>query len=82
MKVSEADVEKIVNRMYRRRIDQYNEPLKTWNQITRRGDKRPSCEIIRQLLEEGKKVTAGYYTTGVRGYRDYVIFWKQRTTNV
>lgn len=76
MIVEDADVEKVILRMYRRRIDQYNEPLKTWNQITRRDDKRPPREIIRQLLEEGERVTAGYYTTGVRGYHDRVIFWK------
>lgn len=77
--VDEAEVEKINTRMYRRRICQYNEPLKAWNQIRRGGmdgDKRKPRDIIRQLLSEGKRVTAGYFTTGVRGYHDYAIYWK------
>lgn len=77
MSVDDAAIEKVILRMYRRRIDQYNEPLTTWNQVRRSDDKRRPCEIIRQLMEEGKRVTAGYYTTGVRGYHDHVIFWKQ-----
>lgn len=74
--VDETEVEKISLRMYRRRIDQYNEPLKTWNQVRRSDDKRPPRDIIRHLLSKGKRVTAGYFTTGVRGFHEHVIYWK------
>lgn len=74
--VDEALVEKINRRMYRRRIDQYNEPLKPWHSIRRRHDERCPRVIIRQLLNEGKRVTAGYFTTGVRGFHEYCIYWK------
>lgn len=75
MRQSEV-IETIVRRMYRRRIDQYNEPLTTWNQVRRTDDKRRPREIIRQLLDDGKRVTSGYFTTAVRGFHDHVIYWK------
>jgi hypothetical protein len=77
--VTEALVERILKRMYRNRLDQNTEPLSTWTCVALRGlgvARRNPCDVIRQLIKEGKRVTAGYHTTAMRGYRNYYIFWK------
>ena len=77
--VNEDEVEKIAERMFRRRISQEGEPLKGWNQICRskaRSERRPPREVIRDLLSRARRVTAGYFTTAVRGFHDHFIYWK------
>lgn len=74
----DLEIEKINKRLYRNRIDQYKERYKSWNWISTwelRGI-ISAREKIRELLVNGKRVTAGYYCTSVKGYHDCFIIWK------
>lgn len=74
----DLEIEKINKRLYSNRIDQYKERYKSWNWISTwelRGI-ISTHEKIRELLVNGKRVTAGYYCTAVRGYHDRFIIWK------
>lgn len=52
-----------------------------WTMVKTRGlgvKRRPAREVIAELLAQGHRVTAGYFTTSVRGHHEYMIFWKPR----
>jgi hypothetical protein len=74
-------VERILARMYRRRLPQYIDKLALpgWEWV-RCGELRPQKprEIILGMLRNGRRVTAGYTTTGVRGFHEYYIPWKPK----
>ena len=71
--------ERILSRMFRRRLPLYADKLAlpSWIWI-RCGDKSPQKprEIILDLLRNERRVTAGYTATGVRGFREYYILYK------
>ena len=74
-----AQVELIYRRMFKRRVSQYGDPMAGWTMVRLSGlgvKRRPAREIIAELLAQGHHVTAGYFTTSVRGYHDHMIFWK------
>lgn len=79
--ITDVLVEKINSRMFRRRLDQnkYDELSNKWNFIEMRDIRtrqKKTREVIRELLKAGKKVTAGYFTTGCRGFHEHVILWR------
>lgn len=79
MSAPEEPVERVIWRMYNRRIDPYGKfPDDTWNEIdVRKLGETNVRNIIKKLIDEGKRVTGGYYTTKVRGYHNKLILWKE-----
>lgn len=66
-------VEKIAKRVFHQYVNQYADQYRDWRSEWVRGDARLR---IKELLEQGYKVTGGYYATAVKGYHDYRIFYK------
>ena len=59
--------------MFKRRLDP-NKLFNGWkSQHGRAGEKE-----IERLLQLGYDVKTGYYTTSVRGYHEYQIFWREK----
>ena len=75
----DEQVEKIYWRMFRRRLDAYK-PLPGWHnaEFDAPWCQRNPKDVIRELLEKGHRVTAGWYSTKVRDYHNHVILWKER----
>jgi hypothetical protein len=69
--------EKIFKRMFSRRLDPELRELKDWKFIQLRPPIKAK-DVIEGHLTNGDRVTAGYYTTGVRGYHEHYIFWKEK----
>lgn len=69
------DAELLYGKMFKKRLDPNNEferlISKGWK-IQRKG----SLIAIKELLVNGCKIKTGYYTTSVRDFHDYVIFYK------
>ena len=75
----EEQVEKINARMFRNRLSQELTDYKGWHcEMDRHFRPKKPRDFIRQHLAMGHRVTAGYFATAVRGYHDYVVFWKER----
>lgn len=76
LEVYSKEVEKINTRMYRRRINQ-NGNYKQWKMLSH-WDYKPMQprEKIKELLNKGYKVTAGYMATAIRGAHSYYIMYK------
>jgi hypothetical protein len=72
----DAKVEVINTRMLRNRIDQNRDVYKGWTQAKYMWPIKPR-DVIREHILAGHKVTAGYYTTSVRGFHNYCIFWRE-----
>jgi hypothetical protein len=76
------DTETIIKRIYHHRFDKnksFNAP--EWNFESIRNLKGEKLrEKINYLLTTNHKVTGGYFTTAIRGYHDYYIFWKLKIT--
>jgi len=63
---------KLYASMFKRRLDP-NEPFDGWkSKHVRLGSEKE----IERLLQLGYSIKTGYYTTSVRGYHDYRIFWR------
>jgi CRISPR/Cas system Type II protein with McrA/HNH and RuvC-like nuclease domain len=69
-------VDKIFTRMIRHRLKEGS--LEDWNWENTLNLKVKSRERIKELVEQGKIVTAGYFPTQVRGYHDKFIIWRDR----
>lgn len=77
----DEQVEKIYKRMFRRRLDAYNPlQLQGWQEadFSTPWCKRKPEDVIREHLEQGHRVTAGWYSTRVRDYHRNVILWKEK----
>jgi hypothetical protein len=70
-------VDKIHKRIFRRRLDQ-NKIYKGWTWIHIRDIRGKIDEKIIELLNENNIVTAGYYTTSIRGYHDYYLMYRPK----
>ena len=72
-------VEKIFLRMIRHRIKEGSLEDWVWEETGKiRSMGLKSRERIKQLLDEGKIVTAGYIPTQIRGYHNKYIIWRDR----
>ena len=77
----DEQVELIRSRMSKHRFDQWKPHHVDWKEDVRHipGCKKAKAgDIIREHLLAGHMVTAGWYSTSIRGYHDYRILWKER----
>lgn len=78
----DAQVEMIRDRMFRHRFDQWHPHHIGWHTDVygsiSEHPKRKAEVVIREHLEKGHRVTAGYYPTSARGFRTYTILWKEK----
>ena len=58
--------------MFKRRLD----PNKFFDGWKSQHTRAASEKEIERLLQLGYSIKTGYYTTSVRGYHDYRIFWR------
>lgn len=69
------DIEKIHNRIFRRRLDN-NKDYSDWSFIRAKDLKDKLGDKIAELLAQGFKVSGGYHTTSVRGFHQYYLMYK------
>lgn len=65
-------------RMFHNRIQEG--AMDDWNWVSKRELKmrgRTAREFILELIRGGKRVTAGYQSTQIRGYHDHYVLWKE-----
>jgi len=66
--------DKIHNKIYKTRLNPNKEYDYTFIPIK---DIRPNIDAkIIELLNDGKKVTGGYFCTAVRGFHEYYLMYK------
>lgn len=73
----EEKIEKLWKQLLRRRFDGNYWPAgKGWRLERLFGIGQ--MNRIRELLEQGNEIRAGYHITNVRGYHDHILFYRTR----
>ena len=68
--------QEIYDGMFRKRIPHGRLESFQWRSLRSLRPQKPMA-FIQEKLDAGCVVKAGYMTTAVRGYREYIVLWKE-----